>query len=153
MLPDINVLVAAHHATHPHHAVAAQWLLQIQSHGSERRGGGSGSGLSAPLTLSMPVISGFLRLATHPKIFAQPSTPAEAIDFVDWLLEDANTRLLGQTTEWQYFRTLILEQKLQANHVPDAWLASLALSLGEPFVTFDKGFRQLLPKSLLMILK
>ena len=101
----------------------------------------------------MPVISGFLRLATHPKIFVQPSTTVEAIDFVDWLLEDANTHLLGQTTEWLHFRTLILAQNLQANHVPDAWLASLALSLGEPFVTFDKGFRKLLPKSLLLMLR
>jgi uncharacterized protein len=146
MIPDVNVLVAAHHATHLHHAAAAQWVLQMRSNGLNVV-------LEAPLTLTMPVISGFLRLATHPKIFSEPSTSAKAIDFVDWLLEDSNTRLIGQTTEWQHFRTLILSQKLQANHVPDAWLASLALSLGEPFVTFDKGFRQLLPKSLLVLLK
>lgn len=146
MIPDVNVLVAAHHATHPHHETSAQWVLQMRSNGQ-------GTVLEAPLTLFMPVISGFLRLVTHPKIFIQPSTSAQAVDFVDWLIEDTNTRLLGQTAEWPYFRKLILEQKLQANHVPDAWLASLALSLGEPFVTFDKGFRQLLPKSLLLMLK
>ena len=146
MIPDVNVLVAAHHATHLHHAAAAQWVLQMRSNGSTIV-------LEAPLTLSMPAISGFLRLVTHPKVFEKPSTPDHAVGFIDWLLEDSNTRLLGQTTEWQHFRTLILSQKLQANHVPDAWLASLALSLGEPFVTFDKGFRQLLPKSLLVLLK
>jgi uncharacterized protein len=146
MIPDVNVLVAAHHATHLHHAVAAQWVSQMRSSGFD-------AVLEAPLTLSMPVIGGFLRLVTNSKIFAIPSPPDHAIGFVDWLLAGSNTRLLGQTTEWQHLRTLILSQKLQANHVLDAWLASLALSLGEPFVTFDKGFRQFLPKSLLVLLK
>ena len=147
MLPDVNVLVAAHHTIHAQHDPAMQWVLQMRAENQQGiKQGGS-------MTLTMPVISGFVRLATHPKIFAKPSTPDHAIGFVDWLLEDSNTRLIGQTTEWQHFRTLILSQKLQANHVPDAWLASLALSLGEPFVTFDKGFRQLLPKSLLVLLK
>ena len=146
MILDVNVLVAAHHPTHQHHATAAQWILQRLSNGQN-------TAFEAPLTLAMPVISGFLRLVTHPKIFADPSSSAQAVNFIDWLLEDPNTRLIGQTTEWQHFRTLILSQKLHSNDVPDAWLASLALSLGEPFVTFDKGFRQLLPKSLLVLLK
>jgi uncharacterized protein len=145
MILDVNVLVAAHHPTHQHHATAAQWILQRLSNGQNTA--------VAPLTLAMPVISGFLRLVTHSKIFADPSSSAQAVNFIDWLLEDYNTRLIGQTTEWQHFRTLILSQKLHSNDIPDAWLASLALSLGEPFVTFDKGFRQLLPKSLLVLLK
>ena len=145
MILDVNVLVAAHHPTHQHHATAAQWILQRLSSGQNTP--------EAPLTLAMPVISGFLRLVTHPKIFADPSSSAQAVEFIDWLLEDVNTRLIGQTTEWQHFRNLILSRKLYSNDIPDAWLASLALSLGEPFVTFDKGFRQLLPKSLLVILK
>ncbi len=147
MIPDVNVLVAAFHATHLHHDTAVQWVLQMRA--ESLRGGKQGGSI----TLTMPVISGFLRLATHPKIFPNPATPDHAIGFVDWLLEDANTRLIGQTTEWQHFRTLIVSQKLHSNDIPDAWLASLALSLGEPFVTFDKGFRQLLPKSLLVMLK
>ena len=147
MIPDVNVLVAAVHATHIHHDTAAQWVLQMR--GVSQQGIKQGSSI----TLAMPVISGFLRLATHPKIFPNPATPEHAIGFIDWLLEDPNTRLIGQTTEWQHFRTLILSQKLHSNDVPDAWLASLALSLGEPFVTFDKGFRRLLPKSLLLLLK
>lgn len=146
MIPDVNVLVAAHHPTHSHHALAVQWMMQLRSNGQINVSQGS-------LTLAMPVISGFLRLVTNPKIFKDPSSSGQAVKFIDWLLEDANTRLIGQTTEWQHFRTLILSQKLYSNDIPDAWLASLALSLGEPFVTFDKGFRQLLPKSLLVLLK
>lgn len=146
MIPDVNVLVAAHHPTHAHHALALQWMMQLRP--SEQMNTSQGS-----MTLAMPVISGFLRLVTSPKVFADPSSSAQAVNFIDWLLEDPNTRLVGQTTEWQHLRSLILSQKLHSNDIPDAWLASLALSLGEPFVTFDKGFHRLLPKSLLVMLK
>jgi predicted nucleic acid-binding protein len=100
----------------------------------------------------MQVISGFLRLVTNAKIFSVPSSGAQAVDFVDWLLEDAHVRLLGNTSEWVVFRRLILDKRLAANHISDAHLAALSLSFSEPLVTFDKGFRQLLPRSLLVLL-
>ncbi len=142
MLPDVNILVAAHHAGHPHHTVAAQWL-QNTLKGDER------------LRVAMPVVAGFLRLVTHPKIFTPPSPIDRAIDFVDWLLEDPRVQLVqptDHTKEWQQLRKLAQDKQLHGNHIPDAWLAALSLSLGEPFVTFDKGFRQLLPRSLLVLL-
>ncbi len=139
MLPDVNVLVAAHHAGHPHHAVAAQWLQQAPS-------------AQDTLVLPMPVISGFLRLVTNGRIFLTPSTTEQAVDFVDWLLESPHVRLQDIAAEWPRLRKLMLEKNLVANQVPDAWLASLALSLSEPFVTFDKDFKRLLPRSLLRML-
>jgi toxin-antitoxin system PIN domain toxin len=142
MLPDINVLVAAHRADHPQHKVAADWLQRTLKEGKDGQ----------VLMLPMQVISGFLRLVTNAKIFLKPSAGYRAIDFVDWLLENANVRLLGQTSEWTNFRSLVLDKQLSANQVPDAHLAALSLSLSEPFVTFDKGFRQLLPRSLLLLL-
>ncbi len=140
MLPDVNVLVAAHHAGHPHHVVAANWLQSTLKSGKDS------------LLLPMPVVSGFLRLVTHPKVFSEPSSSAQAVDFVDWLLEDGNVVLHGSASEWPAFRQLMLDKQLAANHVSDAWLAALSLSLSEPFATFDKGFRQLLPRSLLVLL-
>lgn len=137
MLPDVNVLVAAHHSGHPHHAVAAQWLQQAPS-------------AQDKLVLPMPVISGFLRLVTNSKIFQSPSTTVQAIDFVDWLLEGPSVRVLTGTSEWPQLRKLLLEKNAVGNQVPDAWLASLALSLSEPLVTFDKDFKRLLPRSLLV---
>ncbi|WP_332775577.1 TA system VapC family ribonuclease toxin [Polaromonas sp.] len=142
MLPDTNVLVAAYRADHPHHRVAANWLKSSLKEAKDGQ----------RLMLPMQVISGFLRLVTNTKIFPTPSPCTQAVDFVDWLLEDTHVRLLGQTSEWAHFRGLVLEKQLTANHVPDAWLAALSLSLSEPFVTFDKGFRQLLPRSLLVLL-
>ena len=140
MLPDVNVLVAAHHASHPHHVVAANWLQSTLQSGRDS------------LLLPMPVVSGFLRLVTHPKVFSEPSSSAQAVDFVDWLLEEPSVVLHSNASEWPAFRQLLLDKHLSANHVPDAWLAALSLSLSEPFATFDKGFRQLLPRSLLVLL-
>jgi uncharacterized protein len=142
MLPDVNVLVAAHRADHPHHKNAIDWLKMTLK----------GTKDGQVLVLPMQVISGFLRLVTNAKIFLNPSTSEQAVDFVDWLLEDAQVRLLVQASEWSNFRSLVLDKKLNANQVPDAHLAALSLSLSEPFVTFDKGFRQLLPRSLLVLL-
>ena len=142
MLPDINILVAAHRADHPQHKIAGEWLKQQLKYAQ--------SGQS--LVLPMQVVSGFLRLVTNPKIFPTPSSSAQAVDFIDWLLENPNVRLLGQSSEWINFRSLVLEKQLTGNHVPDAHLAALAQNLSEPFVTFDKGFRQLLPRSLLVLL-
>lgn len=142
MLPDINVLVAAHRVDHPQHKVAADWLVRSLKDSKDGQ----------VLMLPMQVISGFLRLVTNAKIFSVPSSSAQAVDFVDWLLEDTHVRLLGNTSEWVVFRRLILDKRLAANHIPDAHLAALSLSFSEPLVTFDKGFRQLLPRSLLVLL-
>lgn len=142
MLLDVNILVAAHQRGHTHHLIAADWLQRTLASPKDGQG----------VLLAMPVISGFFRLVTNPKIFAVPSTAAVAVDFVDWLLADPSVRLLNHAEEWPSLRKLMLEKDLKANQVPDAWLASLALSLSEPFVTFDKDFRQLLPRNLLVLL-
>jgi toxin-antitoxin system PIN domain toxin len=142
MLPDINVLVAAHRVDHPLHKVATDWLARTLKDSNNGQ----------VLVMPMLVISGFLRLVTNAKIFPVPSSRTRAVDFVDWLLEDAHVRLLGNTSEWVVFRRLILDKRLAANHIPDAHLAALSLSFSEPLVTFDKGFRQLLPRSLLVLL-
>ena len=140
MLPDVNVLLAAHRSDHPHHAAAAKWLAGTLDNAASR------------LLLAMPVIGGFIRLATNPRVFLQPSSAASAVDFVDWLLENDRVALHGGASEWPAFRRIVLERQLAANAVPDAWLAALSLGWSEPFVTFDKGFRKLLPRNLLVLL-
>ncbi len=142
MLPDINVLVAAHRADHPQHKAAIDWLKRTLKNAKDGQ----------VMVLPMQVLSGFLRLVTNGKIFLNPSSAGQAVDFLDWLLEDTHVRLLGQTLEWGDFRSLVLDKQLSGNQVPDAHLAALSISLSEPLVTFDKGFRQLLPRSLLVLL-
>jgi uncharacterized protein len=142
MLADVNVLVAAYRADHPYHKTAAAWLKEQLKH----LGAGQG------LTLTAQLLGSFLRLVTHPKIFADPAPCEHAIEFADWLLEDPKVQLVAAGNEWPQLRQLVLDKQLAGNHVPDAKLAALAISLGEPLATFDKGFRRLLPRSLLVLL-
>jgi uncharacterized protein len=142
MLPDINVLVAAYRADHPQHAAAVLWLKSTLA---ESIGVGR-------LVLPMQVMAGFMRLVTNVRIFPDASTSAHALQFLDWLADDPRVSVLTQSSEWFEFRKLVHDRQLRANQIPDAWLAGLSISLSEPFVTFDKGFRQLLPRSLLVLL-
>ena len=143
MLPDVNVLVAAFRKDHSQHRVAADWLNKALTSAVDGQ----------LMLLSIGVISSFLRLVTQPKIFPTPTPIERAVDFVDWLLEDPKVKLTNAGTEWADMRSLVLKKQLSANHIPDAQLAAMAIHLSEPFVTFDKGFRQLLPPSLLVILR
>ena len=62
MTPDVNVLVAAFRADHPHHADARKWL------GLARAACAAGQDSLAVLPM---VLAGFLHLVTNPKVFVQ----------------------------------------------------------------------------------
>ncbi len=142
VLIDVNVLVAAHRQDHPQHLISVGWVNA--NTGKE--------GNRPDVFITVTIISAFIRLVTNSRIFPQPSSSSEAIDFVDWLLEDAGVQLIEKTNEWPLFKELIIGKDIVVNAVPDAHLAALVLSRSEPFVTFDKGFRTLLPRSLLVLL-
>ena len=143
MTPDVNVLVAASRADHPHHAVALDWLEEALA--------ASSSGASFML-LPM-VLASFLRLVTSPKIF-QTATPIEdAIAFVDALLASPGVQLAQLGPEWPILRKLCLDKKLGGNDVPDAWLSAAVTQLGEHLVTFDRDFRKLLARNRFTLLE
>ena len=60
-LMDVNVLVYAHREDAANHSAYSQWLESVIN--------GRGS-----FAYSELVLSGFLRIVTHPKIFEIPST-------------------------------------------------------------------------------
>lgn len=136
MTPDVNILVAAFRADHPHHKTARSWLEHAVSAAPQ----------GSALTLQPMVIASFLRLVTHPKIFISPTPTAEAVSFLDVLLQAPGisvATLGGEVTE---LVRLCLEKSLSANDIPDAWLAAAAIHQGEHVVSFDADFRRLLPK-------
>ncbi|MFT4242594.1 MAG: PIN domain-containing protein [Acidovorax sp.] len=137
MTPDVNVLLAALRSDHPHHAVARNWLESAV---------GSAS-LAAPLRLQPLVIASFLRLATHPRIFVNPTPIADALGFVDALLAAPGVTLAQLGIEWPVLRQLCAGKGLTANAIPDAWLAAAVLQQGEHLVSFDGDFTKLLPPS------
>ena len=143
MTPDVNILVAALRDDHPHHLIARAWLLDALGQ----------VGTGRPFRLLPMVLAGFLRLVTNPKIFLQPTPTQDAFEFVDALLKVPGVELPGCGTEWPTLRSLCLEKNLSANVTPDAWIAAAVIQLGEHLVTFDKGFRRLLTRSQLSVLK
>jgi toxin-antitoxin system PIN domain toxin len=143
MTPDVNVLVAASRADHPHHGVARAWL--------EAAVGSSETG--AVLTLMPMVLASFLRLVTSPKIFQQATPIEDAVAFVDALLASPGVQLAALGPEWTRLRQLCLDKQLSGNDVPDAWVAAAVVQLGEHLVSFDRDFRKLLSRSQFTLLK
>lgn len=83
LLPDVNVLIYAHFEDIvAEQAEYARWLTRLAT-GSE------------PFALSVLVLSGFVRIATNPRIFDPPSTLETALAFVSSLVERPKARIVG----------------------------------------------------------
>ncbi|HMN78107.1 MAG TPA: PIN domain-containing protein [Burkholderiaceae bacterium] len=137
MTPDVNVLVAASRADHPHHAVARAWLEEAIA----------ACAAGAALTLMPMVLASFLRLVTSQKIFRLATPIEDAVAFVDALLASPGVQLAPLGPEWSKLRQICLDRQLGGNDVPDAWLSAAVVHLGEHLVSFDRDFRKLLLRS------
>ncbi|MCC7076820.1 MAG: type II toxin-antitoxin system VapC family toxin [Acidimicrobiia bacterium] len=125
---DVNVLVYAHRAEMHNHARARAWLEEA------RRG-------VEPLGLPGLVVSGFLRVVTHARVFKDPTPSDEALAFVEALLASPAVDLVEPgRRHWHLFRELVAAMRLRGNDVPDAYLAALAIEQGGTWVTTDRGF-------------
>jgi uncharacterized protein len=137
MTPDVNILLAAARSDHSHHKVASTWLHQAVKAASR----------GTPLLLQGMVIASFLRLATHPKIFNEPTPIAAALLFIDSLLGMPGIVQPELKAEWMDLHKLCKENCLSANDIPDAWLAAAVICQNDHLVSFDAGFKRLLPRS------
>jgi toxin-antitoxin system PIN domain toxin len=143
MTPDINVLVAASRADHPHHAVARDWLNEAIA----------ACATGGKIEVLPMIAAGFLRLVTNVRIFPDPSPIKDALAFMDALLAIPGVEITESGREWPTLRRLCLDGKLVGNAIPDAWIAA-AVKLGAGrLVTFDRGFTRLLGKSELTVLR
>lgn len=143
MAPDVNVLVAASRSDHPHYKQAIGWLKPALAACRE----------GASVEILPMVASGFLRLVTHPKVFAKPTPTDEALAFLDALLATPGVEMPGLGREWTTLRQLCRDANLSGNDIPDAWIAATVRTLGGHLVTFDRGFSKLLGKGELTLLR
>jgi uncharacterized protein len=129
IVPDVNVLIYAHRRDTPQHDHYADWLGDVIA-GAEELG------------LVEAALTGFVRIATHPRIFAEPATSAEALAFVNALLGGRHVLLLAATdATWRHFADIAASDRhIRGNLVPDAWLAAMARSHGGRLATADRGF-------------
>jgi len=137
MAPDLNVLLAASRSDHPHHTAALHWLKRAIA---ECEVGGS-------LEILPMVAAGFLRLATHPKVFKLPMPVADAAAFIDALLSRPGVQMAELGREWPTLRQLACEHDLAANDLTDAWIAAAVRVLGSRLVTFDRRFKRWLSRN------
>src|SRR5437763_5677010 len=128
LLPDVNVLVYAHRSDAPGHDGYLAWLEQLIN-GDEAYG------------LSDIVLSGFLRVATHPRVFNPPSSISDALAFVYALRNRANCVLIAPgLRHWDLFTALCRRSGAKGNLVPDAYLAALAIESGSEWITTDRDY-------------
>ena len=108
-----NVLVYASNSDSPDHQRAAGLVAHLAA----------GPSL---VVLLWPVVMGYLRLVTHPSIFARPLSPAHAADNIESLLARAHVRVTGEADGfWESYKRTTAEVAPRKNLVPDAHLVSL----------------------------
>jgi toxin-antitoxin system PIN domain toxin len=128
ILPDVNVLLYAFRADSVNHAAHRRWL---------------GSILNGQMAYGMSpqVLSGVIRVATHPQIFVRPSRLAEVTAFTSLLLEQPHSQIVQPgPRHWDIFCSLCRNADATGNLVQDAWYAALAIEYGCEWITTDRDF-------------
>jgi uncharacterized protein len=128
ILVDVNVLVYAHRMDAPGHPAFNNWLEELIN--SDQAYG------YADL-----VLSGFLRIVTHPRVFNPPSDLTSALAFAQVIRRQPNAVLISPgPRHWQIFEKLCEIAQVKGNLVPDAYLAALAIESGSEWVTTDRDY-------------
>lgn len=128
ILPDVNVLVYAHRADAADHEQYRDWLESTIN--SETAYG-----------LSDLVLSGFLRVVTHPRVFKVPSTLADAGQFVAQLRDQPHRVAVAPGPHhWEIFARLCEAAGAKGNLIADAFLAAMAIEHGCEWISTDRDF-------------
>jgi len=128
ILTDVNVLVYAHRSDAPDHAAYRVWLEALIN-GNQAYG------------VADLVLSGFLRIVTHPRVFSPPSELTSALAFADLLRHQPNAVPIAPgVRHWDIFASLCQTATVKGNLVPDAYLAALAIESGSEWITTDREY-------------
>lgn len=128
IVPDINLLLYAYDARSPFHAKAAAWWRKCLS-GNEAVG------------LPPVVAFGFARIGTHPRVFENPMTPAEAAGHIrSWLARPEVKLLEPRGDHVEQVLKLLEALGAAGNLVTDAQIAALAIEHGAVLHTADTDF-------------
>ncbi len=128
ILPDVNVLLFAFRDDVDDHARYRAWLLEE---------------VTAPraFAVSEMVLSAFVRIVTHPRIFKTPTPAREAFAFVESLRSRSQCVCITPgRRHWDIFSELCRKTNASGNLVPDAYLAALAIESACEWITTDGDF-------------
>lgn len=128
ILADVNVLVYAHREECERHDEYRAWLEDLFS-------GGSAFGVSDI------VLSGCLRVLTHPRIFDPPTPAPQALAFIRQVREHPHAVVISPgPRHWSVFVELCEKTDARGNLVADAFLAALAIESGSEWITTDRDY-------------
>jgi toxin-antitoxin system PIN domain toxin len=128
IVPDINLVLYAHVAGFPEHPRARRWWEGLMT-------GATDVGIPAP------VVFGFIRIATNPRIFDPPMSVPTALDTVERWLGRSHVRLLlpGPRHLEIAFR-MLRELGSAGNLTTDAQLGALAIEYQAELHSGDRDF-------------
>lgn len=130
ILMDVNILVYAHRKDSPHHQACYQFLEEVL-------------GCNQAFAIASLVLSGFLRVVTHPKIFSPPSTMKQAMSFVRQIANSSNCVIIQPgNRHWEIFEKLCSQEEVKGNLVSDAYFAALAIEAGCEWVSMDQDYKK-----------
>ena len=89
------------------------------------------------------VLSSFVRIVTHPRIFVRPTPLADALSFCETLRDQPNATVLAPgSRHWQIFSQLCTGVGARGNLITDAYLAALAIETESEWITTDGDYRR-----------
>lgn len=128
ILVDANILLYAEDATSPLNKKAGEWW-------DEQLSGES------PVSLCWPVLTAFLRIATHRRVFENPLSLTQAIKRVQsWLNQPCVKIVQPSSKHWDIFRSMLTQGQASANLTTDAHIAALAIENGCTLYSTDADF-------------
>jgi toxin-antitoxin system PIN domain toxin len=128
ILLDVNVLVYAFRDASPDHAAYKGWLEAAIE-------------LDEPFGVSELVLSGFLRVVTHPRVFDPPAPVTDALAFAEALRSQPNAVIVAPGAHhWAIFDRLCRSAGAKGNLIADGYLAAVAIEAGCEFITTDRDF-------------
>jgi toxin-antitoxin system PIN domain toxin len=82
-----------------------------------------------------------VRICTHPRIFARPSSREDAFEFCRAILEQPNATVITPgERHWSIFELVCRQSKATGNLAQDAWFAALAIEAGAEWITTDRDY-------------
>lgn len=128
LLTDVNILVYAFWDDAPDHDRHLAWLEDVVN-------GDHAFGMAGI------VLSGFLRIVTHPRVFAPPYPMDRALQFIEAIRARPNcVPIEPGPRHWEIFLRLCRTAGVRGNLVPDAYLAAIAIESGSEWITTDRGY-------------
>jgi toxin-antitoxin system PIN domain toxin len=126
---DTNLLVFAHRRDSRWHVPAAQTLASL-ANGREA------------WAIPWPCLHEFYSIATHPRIYAPASSPAQALaQLRAWRESPSLTLLAEDDAYWQVLESLVERSRVTGPAIHDARIAALCLRHGvHELLTADRDF-------------